>query len=149
MDATAGLSLPGSVTLTLSVPGNASTISFSGQVSCLTPVAGTAREVVVGGAVTSSTDPARLPKGSGFAVGLIVTPPNDQISSATGLPAPTAPSDPCSTALFDASHPGVQLNGGDLFRKWRRPESNEPSQRWARSGRPMSAPGSSRVSRSV
>jgi hypothetical protein len=104
----------GSVSFTMLVPAKSAQLSFTGNVSCLLSLPTNPPEAIVGGVVKSSTDPARLPNGSGFALGLIASPPG-RISFAAGFSLQTTPQgDPCGTPLFNASHPGLDLTSGGI-----------------------------------
>jgi hypothetical protein len=117
VDATSGNPAAGVVSLTMSVPSKSSTVSFMGHVLCVASFPTSPPERIVGGVIRSSTDPAKMPQGSGFVIGLIASTPSTpgQVSFQTGFPLSAGSSGMCiNTPLFDSNHPGIGLTSGNI-----------------------------------
>jgi hypothetical protein len=92
-----------------------SQLTFKGQVTCVMGLGTSPARAIVGGNITQSNDPSKMPQGSGFALGLLDDGP-DQIAFEAGFPVsdPKAICPNEAANLFTTNHPGFNLTSGDI-----------------------------------
>jgi hypothetical protein len=114
VNATSGALGNAGVMFTLQPQGQ-SAFTFTGHVTCLVGLGTNPATAIVGGNISDSSDPSKMPQGSGFALGVLDDGP-DQIAFETGFPVsdPKAICPNEAANMFTSNHPGFPLTSGDI-----------------------------------